>query len=242
MEVRRFERVKQCPFCAEDIHVAAIKCKHCGSSLVDERAVEPVNTPPPPPPPPPPSIWRSPVDGKTIFGSAFLIVAGLWITGFFDGNKATNQGGDSSSPDSISALSEQIKARIAADTAPKSVIEHSAPKARSSLATRDVAVYKTTAVDLYNAYDANEVATDRRIGKSVVEITGVIESIDKDFTDSPVLNLSVDDSFRHVLITLSKSDAGAAAELTKGQQITVKCKTIRRIIDTPIGSECALSY
>lgn len=26
---------KRCPFCAEDILVAAIKCKHCGSSLAD---------------------------------------------------------------------------------------------------------------------------------------------------------------------------------------------------------------
>lgn len=25
--------VKQCPFCAEDVKVAAVKCKHCGSDL-----------------------------------------------------------------------------------------------------------------------------------------------------------------------------------------------------------------
>lgn len=33
-------KLKKCPFCAEDIQEAAVKCKHCGSSLVEE----PTNT------------------------------------------------------------------------------------------------------------------------------------------------------------------------------------------------------
>ena len=31
-------RDKTCPFCAEDVRVEAIKCKHCGSFLGDRRS------------------------------------------------------------------------------------------------------------------------------------------------------------------------------------------------------------
>lgn len=31
---------KKCPFCAEPVKVEAIKCKHCGSSLVDSQSAK----------------------------------------------------------------------------------------------------------------------------------------------------------------------------------------------------------
>ncbi len=67
MEVRRYDRFKPCPFCAEDILTAAIKCKHCGSDLAA----------PPPAPPPAPNIFKRPVPIRTLGILAFAMIA-IW--------------------------------------------------------------------------------------------------------------------------------------------------------------------
>jgi hypothetical protein len=80
-EVRRFERMKKCPFCAEDILVAAIKCKHCGSNL---------GVPDTPVIPPRRSIWTRDVrDINTNKLWAFLVVVGVcfWLFRVFDSPK-----------------------------------------------------------------------------------------------------------------------------------------------------------
>lgn len=41
------EGEKACPFCAETIKAAAVKCKHCGEAIKDTSATRPVEAPVP---------------------------------------------------------------------------------------------------------------------------------------------------------------------------------------------------
>lgn len=101
-------------------------------------------------------------------------------------------------------------------------------------------VYTTTASALNRDYDRNEVATDLKIAGRVVEVSGRVQSIDKDFTDDVVLNLAAGNEFLPAGMTMEESETAKAAALSKGDQVTVRCKKMRRIMNTPSGDDCIL--
>ena len=99
-------------------------------------------------------------------------------------------------------------------------------------------VYKTTAAQLYQDYDANEVATDERIGGRPVEIAGKIESIDKDFMNNIVIHLNIGQLFGDAGLTMEASEKTKAIQLSKGVDVTIVCQKMVRIITFPQGSNC----
>lgn len=101
-------------------------------------------------------------------------------------------------------------------------------------------VYKTTAGQLFLDYRQNEVATDERIGNARVEISGGVESIDKDFMGHPTLKLDIGMDFNTVLLTLDKSDTAKAGRLSKGNWVTAICEKVERVISDPVGTGCVL--
>lgn len=100
--------------------------------------------------------------------------------------------------------------------------------------------YVTTAPALYAAYERNEVATQDAIGGRPVQVSGMIASIDEDFSGSPVLHLEDGNEFSQVGLTLADSDHQAAAGLRQGMAITVICQKMVRIVDSPQGSDCQI--
>lgn len=108
----------------------------------------------------------------------------------------------------------------------------------ASTADDDRPPFVTTPADLYRAYSTNEVATDQALAGKVIQFTAPVKSIDKDFTDSAVLRFSTGDDFSDLQATLKDSDKAAAAQLSPGEVVTVSCDSFKRIVDSPMGSDC----
>ncbi len=90
-----------------------------------------------------------------------------------------------------------------------------------SAPTPVVEAIKVTALELSNAYKANEVAADAKYKNKQVEITGTVESIGKDILDTPYIAL---ESYQYAIIDkvqcmFSKSDEPQLATVSKGQKI-----------------------
>jgi hypothetical protein len=105
-------------------------------------------------------------------------------------------------------------------------------------ATQERPVFTTTPADLYRAYSTNEVATSQALAGKIVQFTAPVMSIDEDFTNSAVLAFSTGDEFSKLQATLKDSDKAAAAQLSPGQVVTVRCASFRRIMDSPMGDDC----
>jgi len=259
--------MKRCPFCAEDILVAAIKCKHCGSSL-DEAPLSP------PPAAPPLSLWKQTVETKSIFGILGVAVFLMWIFGTFDSPKATNvvappvtngvnSGNDGDQAAQFRAEAERIargaelKDNDTSPPAPATEIDSPEPVATaapipvhapthsnsSGPAPPSIkrSVYQVTAQELFRQYSANEVATDDRIGSAELEISGVVDAIDKDILNHVEVKLETSDEYDRVMLMLVDTDRRKAAALSKGQTVVAICDHARRMLSTPVASDCTLT-
>lgn len=104
-----------------------------------------------------------------------------------------------------------------------------------------VDVYETTVADLERDYAANEIATDQRIGGRAVKVVGRIKSIEKDFTDAPVLALQASNQYLPARMSLERDQVGNAAKLSVGATVTVVCAKMRYVMQTPAGYDCVLA-
>jgi hypothetical protein len=93
-------------------------------------------------------------------------------------------------------------------------------------------------VDLWNAYDANEVAADEVYKGRPLSVKGTVETIDKDFLNNIIVRLKVPGQFLGIHCDLEDSEKSKAMSLQKGQAITLQCTGGGRVVGSPVLRKC----
>lgn len=99
-------------------------------------------------------------------------------------------------------------------------------------------VVKISANQLFNAYDDNEVATDEGFKGKLIQVSGMVQAIDKDAFDNIVINFKTSNQFMPAHMKMQDSEKSAAMALKKGVKASVQCEKMSRIVGSPYGSDC----
>ena len=98
-----------------------------------------------------------------------------------------------------------------------------------------------TADSLFAAYEGNEVAADETFKGRVMEITGRIGTINKDFMDSVYITLpSSENMFMGVHATIVDSETAKAASLRRGGRIRLACEVEGKVVTDVVVKNCRI--
>jgi hypothetical protein len=136
----------------------------------------------------------------------------------------------------FSILGTGVFCLLAAGSMEDSPSNSTAPESAPSVSTPPISVNAET---LYLAYHRNEVSADAAYKGRTLEVSGIVESIDKDFMDEVVIRLATSNEFESVDAHLNKSEESAAAQLEKGQVVKLTCTGGGMIVGSPTLSDCA---
>ncbi len=110
----------------------------------------------------------------------------------------------------------------------------------SQTPTPAVAPIDVTARQLFSAYQENEVSADNAYKGHSLRVSGVVDSINKDFKDDVYLVLVTPNEFLGVHADLSRAQESQAGTLHKGQRIVLLCEGKGMIVGSPIVGDCSI--
>jgi hypothetical protein len=122
-----------------------------------------------------------------------------------------------------------------AEPSPPAAATQSVPK----LEPVNSAVYRTSVEQLYQDYDANEVAIQSKIGGSPIRVSGNVAEINEDTSGHPVVTLHTGDGDNAEML-LTDDQRSAAAQLSREDAVEIQCRKMQRIAARLRGSGCAL--
>lgn len=184
---------KTCPKCAEAIKAQATLCRFCGHFFPTVDAQ--------------PRAKSRAAKGLRIGGLGIaIILAFLILVGIFAKDPKTTQPDTTatSAPDTVAAPA-QAEARPPAE------------------APTTVNATEISALELDNAFKANEVAAHQKYGDTPLLVTGSVTSIALDFSNSPYVTLAGQNPFVGVQAALGDGSKEKSAKIHKGQKLILLC-------------------
>lgn len=99
---------------------------------------------------------------------------------------------------------------------------------------------EVTAEQLFRAYQANEAAAQQAYGDSPLLVSGTIAGVDLDIGDNPIVKLRTSNEFMSAQAALADSAKPRAAQLSKGERITLRCESVSEVMGTPMLRDCVI--
>lgn len=99
---------------------------------------------------------------------------------------------------------------------------------------------KITSAALGKAYEENEAAADDQYKDKNLELSGTIQSIQKDAFDNTVVSLNGVNEFSNVMATLSDVASKDALKLKKKQKVTLVCIGNGEVMGSPMLKDCSV--
>jgi hypothetical protein len=114
----------------------------------------------------------------------------------------------------------------------------SGPSVSESGAGSTPPAISVTADQLVSDYEANEVAADEKYKEKVIEVSGYVDSIGKDITDTMYVTLETGEEFSlvHPQLFFSDTHEAEVAELKKGDPLTVRCRCDGKFMNVHLTS------
>lgn len=97
-----------------------------------------------------------------------------------------------------------------------------------------------SAGQLHAEYQSNEVLADSKYKGAILEVSGIVASINKDLFDHAYLELATSNEFEGVQAHLEDSEQAAASRLMRGAIVTVRCRGGGMVVGSPMLEHCLL--
>lgn len=192
--------------------MALKKCRECGHEVSGEAKTCPK------------CGISSPAGKTSIFKMVLYGLAGLFVLSLI--GSLTGGSSKSSSASSASIAAESMAAD-APPPPPKTKPQEQPPRA-------------VKAVDLWNAYQENEVAADAAYKGKRLLVTGTVASIDKNVFGGIYVALKSPNEFMNTQANLDDGEESAAAALRKGQSVKLLCTGGTMIVGSPVLDHCSI--